>query len=62
MERKLLLMRVDESLIPAPGGAVQLDLPETVDAVLDQGWRVVSHHLTASDLSGSLLLSLFIER
>lgn len=63
VERRVLMMRIAEDQLPGPGGAMQLSLPDTVNELLDtEGWRVVSHHIATADLTGTLVLSLYVER
>lgn len=63
-ERKLYLLRVQASAVPVSGGPSQgLALPDVVTEELDaEGWHVISHGLMAADLSGDLMLSLYVER
>lgn len=55
-------MRVSGNLLPQAGAATHLELPDVVTHVLDEGWQVVNHTISAPDLSGDMLLSLYCER
>lgn len=64
-ERRLYAMWMHSSLIPEPdSGEVQrLDLPDLVTQELDEGgWNVVHHTVKVPDLSGDMLLTLYVER
>lgn len=63
MEHQIYLMRVEPSMLPAPGGAARVALPDAVVTELEtDGWQVVSHAMSTLGLDGEMLLTLYVQR